>query len=151
MPSQHFSYTYSAFLLGCACLVAVQDNGERKYSDDEDKDNGGWVKQDPFSSPIYWELADFAVYHRVSGLRYYDIVVNILEVQTQKANHTNYKLKLLVASSDCIVDVHPYTNDCQPRKGVPYKICLAHFEEVLTSYQAFLISYKCHAKEDDRK
>ncbi|XP_064472100.1 cystatin-2-like [Ornithodoros turicata] len=126
-------------LLGCACLAMSQATV------------GGWQKQDRVSQKLYMSLADYVVSRQTEGLQYYDVVVDLLEVQTQVVAGINYKVKVLVAPTDCEVGVHEYSRErCHPQKGAPTKVCVVQFKEGLPrSPDAGLsfTSYSCEAEK----
>ncbi|XP_064484059.1 cathepsin L-like [Ornithodoros turicata] len=111
---------------------------------------GGYYSVDPKSDPKFMELAHFATSSQTGGRKYYDTVVELLEVKTQVVAGMNYKLKMRIGPSICKIEDTQYSREqCLLQEGVPATVCTAVIYEIPWLNNRTVTDYKCEVVSDN--
>uniref|UniRef100_A0A224YCH6 Cystatin n=1 Tax=Rhipicephalus zambeziensis TaxID=60191 RepID=A0A224YCH6_9ACAR len=105
-----------------------------------------WVQHKPDESPVYMELAHYAVSTQVGNRTVYDTVVKLVHVSTQVVGAVNYNLGFVIARSNCKIGQVAYSaKECLP-VGPAKRVCMAMIyvdplanTKKVTSYHCFVI------------
>uniref|UniRef100_A0A4D5RGK5 Putative cystatin n=1 Tax=Ixodes scapularis TaxID=6945 RepID=A0A4D5RGK5_IXOSC len=77
---------------------------------------GIWRRHHPDVDPRYKEWAHFAISSQVEGRTNYDTLLKLLSVESQVIAGVDYKLKMMVAESTCVVGKDWYSRTrCHPK------------------------------------
>ncbi|KAH7972207.1 hypothetical protein HPB52_009148 [Rhipicephalus sanguineus] len=81
---------------------------------------GGWQKHNVSDDAIYEELAHFAVSKQVENREFFDTVLEIVDVESQKVAGTNYRIKFKITESNCPITAAYNKATCLPksREGI---------------------------------
>ncbi|KAM7306416.1 putative cystatin [Ixodes scapularis] len=105
---------------------------------------GVWRKHQPDMDPRYKEWAHFAISSQVEDRTNFDTLMNLMSVESQVIVGVDYKLKMKVAESDCVIGVDSYSRErCHLKVDVPYMLCTAVVNYRPWEHKTSLKSYNC--------
>ncbi|XP_040074485.1 salivary cystatin-L2-like [Ixodes scapularis] len=96
---------------------------------------GVWRKHQPDMDPRYKEWAHFAISSQVEDRTNFDTLMNLMSVESQVIVGVDYKLKMKVAESDCVIGVDSYS-----RERCYLKVDVVSMRPFLSEIFFFLIS-----------
>ncbi|CAN7950378.1 unnamed protein product, partial [Ixodes pacificus] len=117
-------------VLGVACVSSVFP--------------GVWRKHHPDVDPRYKEWAHFAISSQVENRTNFDTLMTLISVESQVIEGVNYKLKMKVAESTCVIGVDSYSRElCYLKVDAPYMLCTAVVSYMPWEHKTSLKSYNC--------
>ncbi|KAG0436270.1 hypothetical protein HPB47_018043 [Ixodes persulcatus] len=105
---------------------------------------GDWRRHHLDVDPRNWDLAHFAISSQIEGRTNYDTLMKLISVESQVNEGVDYKLKMKVAESYCVIGKEPYSRErCPVKIGVPYMFCTAVVNYMPWEKRTSLKSYDC--------
>ncbi|CAN7984973.1 unnamed protein product [Ixodes pacificus] len=105
---------------------------------------GVWRRHHPDVDPRYREWAHFAISSQVENKTNYDTLMTLISVESQVIAGVDYKLKMKVAESYCVIGNDSYSRErCHLKVDAPYMLCTAVVNYMPWEHRTSLKSYDC--------